>query len=1061
MGIGSFAFNNAEATQDGLGHSSCTSFGQNQIGRDVWFRWRCLASAQYTVDTCTGTNFDTKLAVYNNVACPPVTPIMCNDDSCGVQSRITFSATQNQMYLVRVGSFPGGAGGPGTLRIQFAGGQATCNFPAANCQAKDNSNAFESTASFISDDFTPQANGTISGICFNGTYFDGLTNCQGRFPDDIIVEYFLDFGGEPDFAPFAQFRRSDYTIVGPVSTGGFINGSFNEYAYKITHPGVQVFGNSCYWVRITNELPPPPNGNCAWYWEMGVPGNTIAFQGETRVSTDMNFCLSLAIDPSTECSTPDRPANDNCASAVPLSCSNTIDADSLFATTATNDPEFTCRIGGAGQGVGTMWYRFNATQTSARVSLCASSPKDTMLAVYSGSCGNFTLRGCNDDFCGQRSQVCVTGLTVGQTYFVQVASFNEDGLGPFSISLACPCPPAPANDACAAATTVATASFMAANTLNANPDPVIPQCGFSLVSGPGVWYSVVGNGRRLTADLCGQGTNYDTKLSIFCGPCSQLVCIGENDDSCGILSRIQWCSQAGRPYFIYVHGFSGSVGNFELRLSTEAAACSPFQNCDTCELTCPVGGVPESEACGQSTNGGCNGFPVEVEPVLCGEKICGTIFASGSIRDTDWYEFSINTPSTVTWSVQSETPVDALLLDALCPPTVIFSGTTARCGTALASGVLQPGTYRAFVGAVGDGYPCGASSQYIAQLTCAAVGPCCVGADCTRMTEAQCTTAMGVYGGDGNICPFDYSVTTCSNAFEDVSASGNPIILTGDEGASIPIGFTFKFYGVNYANIGVSANGYLSFDTSLGEQVNAPIPGIAVPNAIIAPFWDDLAPESGGSIHFTTLGASPNRRLLVQWKNIPQFLDNDSNTFQAVLFETSNCIEFRYGAFTPQATAGDYTIGVENQAGTDGTSINPSSIIPNSCRRLCPILDAGGCTVIQQCPGDANGDDIVNFQDVVSVLANWGGMGPLGDADSNGTVDFPDIISVLANWNQSCGAARCPGDANVDGIVSFPDITSVLANWSTSGPLGDANGDGNVNFPDVIQVLAFWNQPCP
>ncbi len=59
----------------------------------------------------------------------------------------------------------------------------------------------------------------------------------------------------------------------------------------------------------------------------------------------------------------------------------------------------------------------------------------------------------------------------------------------------------------------------------------------------------------------------------------------------------------------------------------------------------------------------------------------------------------------------------------------------------------------------------------------------------------------------------------------------------------------------------------------------------------------------------------------------------------------------------------------------------------------------------------------------------------------------------------------CPGDANGDGVVNFGDITSVLVNFGNNylpgtGP-GDANRDGVVNFSDVTSVLVNFGAVCP
>ncbi len=57
------------------------------------------------------------------------------------------------------------------------------------------------------------------------------------------------------------------------------------------------------------------------------------------------------------------------------------------------------------------------------------------------------------------------------------------------------------------------------------------------------------------------------------------------------------------------------------------------------------------------------------------------------------------------------------------------------------------------------------------------------------------------------------------------------------------------------------------------------------------------------------------------------------------------------------------------------------------------------------CLGDANYDGVVNFLDILAILANWGSSGGgdgLGDADHNGIVNFDDVTTVLANWGVIC-----------------------------------------------------------
>jgi hypothetical protein len=57
---------------------------------------------------------------------------------------------------------------------------------------------------------------------------------------------------------------------------------------------------------------------------------------------------------------------------------------------------------------------------------------------------------------------------------------------------------------------------------------------------------------------------------------------------------------------------------------------------------------------------------------------------------------------------------------------------------------------------------------------------------------------------------------------------------------------------------------------------------------------------------------------------------------------------------------------------------------------------------MDECAGDADGNNIVNFADITAVLANWLDFGATGDANNDWFVDFQDITSVLANFGASC-----------------------------------------------------------
>ncbi len=132
---GPFPFDNTAATADGdQTHAACDVFGTMAIDLDVWFCWTAEFSGDtVTAETCGLSAVDTKMAAYGPftdcpaaiAACPPADPALldCVDDSCAAQSSVTFATPlAGEAYLIRVGTFPGAAGGVGAVDI-------TCTVP--------------------------------------------------------------------------------------------------------------------------------------------------------------------------------------------------------------------------------------------------------------------------------------------------------------------------------------------------------------------------------------------------------------------------------------------------------------------------------------------------------------------------------------------------------------------------------------------------------------------------------------------------------------------------------------------------------------------------------------------------------------------------------------------------------------------------------------------------------------------------------------------------------------------------------------------------------------------
>jgi gliding motility-associated-like protein len=138
------------------------------------------------------------------------------------------------------------------------------------------------------------------------------------------------------------------------------------------------------------------------------------------------------------------------------------------------------------------------------------------------------------------------------------------------------------------------------------------------------------------------------------------------------------------------------------------------------------------------------------------------------------------------------------------------------------------------------------------------------------------------------------------------------------------IGFDFTFFGNEYSEFYISANGLVLFDAPTGAyNTSATIPTAAAPNNYIAPFWDNLSILDVGNIMYTTVGASGSRKCIIQFKKMGfDPTPTPFGTFMVILYETTNVIQVQYrlilDPFSPRPHGENATIGIENSDGSAG-----------------------------------------------------------------------------------------------------------------------------------------------
>jgi len=135
---------------------------------------------------------------------------------------------------------------------------------------------------------------------------------------------------------------------------------------------------------------------------------------------------------------------------------------------------------------------------------------------------------------------------------------------------------------------------------------------------------------------------------------------------------------------------------------------------------CPTFATAEVETCGSNTNDGCNLPTPAFEPLECGETKCGTSFFNGSTRDTDWYEFTLDETTEVTWTGSAEFSFILGFIASPCPATSFIAYSTGAAGaTVSVRTLLDAGTYYAFAAPqFAEVVTCDSLDLYFAELTC-------------------------------------------------------------------------------------------------------------------------------------------------------------------------------------------------------------------------------------------------------------------------------------------------------------------------------------------------------
>ncbi len=388
-------FSTCGATTDGPG--PCPDLS------DIWYTYTPTCQGTVSVDLC-GSSYDTYLAVYTGIPGNlTLVPGTCNDDNgplcAGLQSSVRFPANPCTTYYIRVGGYAG---------------QTGCGDMTISC----------STASATNDQCSgaiPIGPGVIFGTTIGATpslFGSLIPGPCGASANSRDVWY--------SYTPPCNGQLTIDTCPAPCMSARY-DTVLSLYTGVCGNPLNQVAG-------VCNDDAPCPGSG--YPWNSRIVANVIGGTNyKIRVSgyagSFGNFGLQLGFV---------QPAltNDECAGAIVVPCGTT-----AFSTCGAT----TSAVGTLCPMFNDVWYCFTTPNCAGTttVSTCGS-PLNTVLDVYSGTCGTLASVGCNDDApagspCqfSQQSYVSFTA-TANTTYWIRVgAASNVFGNGVLTIG----CPPAP------------------------------------------------------------------------------------------------------------------------------------------------------------------------------------------------------------------------------------------------------------------------------------------------------------------------------------------------------------------------------------------------------------------------------------------------------------------------------------------------------------------------------------------------------------------------------------------------------------------------------------------
>jgi hypothetical protein len=385
-----------------------TICGLGQGVATVWYKFTPSVSGQIQIDTI-GSTYDTILAVWTGTR-GSLTAQDCNDDRLDeygsfvdTKSALTINVQAGVPYYIEAAQFSSAS----TAGMSAQSGQKVVTdteMPGPN------------------DELNGQG-ADLSGLAVGGTL---KLNFKFAQADLIITSMSVSPANPPAYQPATvtlQIRNQGQAPATEFWVDLFVNRqpqacqSVSDYWNYID--SIRVGETLTVTIPISNKT---ADGLAQGTHQLVAYADVDCLVGESNEANNQYGPLYLTVGAPLP-----TPANDDFYAAKTITTPPYTDTlDTRGATVAFDDPMFgACELNA---GKGTAWYRFTPA-TSGMVKIeTMGSDYDTVLGLFTGTRGNLTLIGCNDDIeiNGQwnPSSSLFLNLNAGVTYYINIAKYG-------------------------------------------------------------------------------------------------------------------------------------------------------------------------------------------------------------------------------------------------------------------------------------------------------------------------------------------------------------------------------------------------------------------------------------------------------------------------------------------------------------------------------------------------------------------------------------------------------------------------------------------------------------